>query len=86
MRMRSFPGAVRHRAERGRRLCVHACWVFDANGLPIRVAMAFAALSEVGSAIAAHNNLVLTTLQLIQPIPAVAVWQDEINPPHPSAP
>jgi hypothetical protein len=35
---------------------------------------------EIGSALIARDSLALATLQLVHPIPAIAAWQDEINP------
>lgn len=48
--------------------------------LPIWAGLALVGLLEAGSAVAARDSLVLTTLQLIHPVPAIAAWQGEINP------
>lgn len=44
---------------------------------------------ELLSASVARDSLVLTTLQLVHPVPAIAAWQDAINPrthPQPAMP
>ncbi len=53
---------------------------FLASSLPIAGSIGLIVLLEAGSALAARDSLVLTTLQLIHPIPAIAAWQDKINP------
>ncbi len=42
--------------------------------------LAMIAVLELGSALVARDSLTLTTLQLVHPFPAIAAWQDEINP------
>lgn len=53
---------------------------FAACVLPIWAGALLVAMLEIGSALTARDSLILTTVQLIHPIPAIAVWQDEINP------
>jgi hypothetical protein len=47
------------------------------------------AVCDYLSASVARDSLVLTTLQLVHPVPAIAAWQDAINPrthPQPAMP
>ncbi len=53
---------------------------FAAIAMPVWVGIGLALLLEVGSAVAARDSLVLTTVQLIHPVPVIAAWQDAINP------
>lgn len=52
---------------------------FAATALPVWAGLALVILLELGSAVIARDSLLLTTLQLIRPSPAITAWQDEIN-------
>jgi hypothetical protein len=35
---------------------------------------------EVASALVARDNLILTTIRVVHPVPAITAWQDAANP------
>ncbi len=48
--------------------------------LPLGWVIALALGLEIGSAPIARDSLVLTTLRVVHPVPAIERWQDELNP------
>jgi hypothetical protein len=57
------------------------------GALPLGWAVALMLVLEATSALVARDSLILTTLRVIHPIPAIAAWQDETNPrTHPPPP
>jgi hypothetical protein len=60
---------------------------FIAMALPIRRGLLLMAGLEILSAAVARDSLILTTIRVLHPIPAIADWQDATNPvTHPPAP
>jgi hypothetical protein len=60
---------------------------FAAMALPVRWGIVLMLGLEVLSAVMARDSLILTTIRVIHPIPAIAEWQDATNPvTHPTAP
>lgn len=54
--------------------------------LPVGWAVAIVCGLEIGSALIARDSLLLTTLRVLHPIPAIERWQDELNPRSQTAP
>jgi hypothetical protein len=60
---------------------------FLASALPWRWGLVLMLGLEILSAAVARDSLILTTIRVIHPIPAIADWQDATNPvTHPPAP
>jgi Protein of unknown function (DUF2585) len=53
---------------------------FAAMTLPIRWGLLLMLGLEILSAAVARDSLILTTIRVVHPIPAIADWQDETNP------
>ncbi|MBD3763911.1 MAG: DUF2585 family protein [Rhodobacterales bacterium] len=51
-----------------------------ASRLGVRASLAVMLACELGSAVIARDSLILTTIRVVHPIPAVTDWQDERNP------
>jgi hypothetical protein len=60
---------------------------FLAMALPFRWGIVLMLGLEILSAAVARDSLILTTIRVIHPIPAIAAWQDATNPvTHPPSP
>jgi hypothetical protein len=60
---------------------------FLALALPLRWGIVLMLGMEILSAAVARDSLILTTIRVIHPIPAIAAWQDATNPvTHPPSP
>ena len=53
---------------------------FAALALSFRAAVVLMLALEIASAVMARDSLLLTTLRVVYPVPAIAAWQDETNP------
>lgn len=53
---------------------------FVALALSFKAALAVMLALEIVSAVMARDSLMLTTLRVVYPVPAIAAWQDETNP------